>query len=202
MIALLIALAPVHPAIEAERAFAAAAQHKGQWSAFRAFAAESAIMFDPGPVNAQGWLKDRKDPPLSVHWWPSASYVSCDGKVAVNTGAWLGATGKSQGFFTTVWAEQRDGGWKWLLDAGGQLQKPLAVADPVKTRRASCRGAPEPSQGQALSVGKGQWGAGLSPDRSLIWKYEMDGAGTRLVRVWLWNGRRYAPVIDDRVAVQ
>ena len=38
-LAVLLATAAPHPAVEAERAFAAMAQTKGQWTAFRAFAA-------------------------------------------------------------------------------------------------------------------------------------------------------------------
>ncbi len=47
------------------------------------------MMFVPQPVKAQDWLKDRKDPPIAVQWWPAESYVSCDGTAAVNTGPWV-----------------------------------------------------------------------------------------------------------------
>ena len=59
-------------------------------------------MFMPQPVNAQALLKDRKDPPKAVDWWPTASYISCDGKLAVNTGGWQRPDG-SVGYFSTVW---------------------------------------------------------------------------------------------------
>jgi hypothetical protein len=199
---ILFAAAAAHPAIDAERAFALMAQQQGQWAAFRAYATADAVMFDPAVVNAQTWLADRPEPRVAVQWWPSASFVSCDGKVAVNTGSWVRSGRASTGYFTTVWTEQADKSWKWVLDAGAPLDRPRAASDPVKIRRAACRNAPEPSAGQALIVGRGQWGAGLSPDRSLIWKYEVDEAKARTVRVWLWNGRAYAPVLEDRASAQ
>ena len=39
-----------------ELAFARAAREDGQWTAFRAFAADDAVMFVPEPVNARDWL--------------------------------------------------------------------------------------------------------------------------------------------------
>ena len=75
-------------AIDAERAFAADAQRRGQWTAFRATATEEAVMFVPQPVNAQAFLKDKADPPQPLKWWPASSFVSCDGNLAVNHGPW------------------------------------------------------------------------------------------------------------------
>lgn len=112
---------PAQSAVDAERAFAADAHKLGQWTAFRKWAADDALIFVPQPVNAQKWLKDRKDPPVAVFWWPGRSYVSCDGSHAVNTGPWVREWGKSVGYFTTVWQRQSDGGWKWTYDAGDAL---------------------------------------------------------------------------------
>lgn len=106
--------------LAAERAFDAAAEHDGQWTAFRAFAASEATMFTPQPVNAQEWLSGRTDPAHSVRWQPHAVYISCDATLAVTTGAWQRANG-SFGYFTTVWRKQSDGGWKWVLDHGDEL---------------------------------------------------------------------------------
>ena len=61
MLAFFLPLPPPPPsptAIDAERAFAADAQQRGQWTAFRATATEEAVMFVPQPVNAQAFLKD------------------------------------------------------------------------------------------------------------------------------------------------
>ena len=42
--------------IATELAFAREAREKGQWTAFRKFAAEDAVMFVPGAVAARPWL--------------------------------------------------------------------------------------------------------------------------------------------------
>ncbi|WP_106407395.1 hypothetical protein [Sphingomonas jatrophae] len=124
MLALLLAAAVPAPttAIDAERAFAAMAQAKGQWTAFRHYAAPEGMMFVPEPVKAQEWLKDRKDPPQALRWSPTANFVSCDGSFAVNTGEWRG--GKAAGYFTTLWQRKAVGGWHWLIDAGDTLATP------------------------------------------------------------------------------
>jgi len=128
-------------AVDAERAFHDMAQKQGQWTAFRAFAAPDALFFAPGPVNAQQWLKDRKDPPAAVHWWPARSWVSCDGQTAINIGPALYGT-KGYSLFTTVWQRQRDGSWKWLLDQGHRLPRAYPTGERPVVSRAACTGRP------------------------------------------------------------
>ena len=96
MILAALLLTQAGTAIEAERDFNRTAQTQGQWTAFRRYAADNAVMFVPRPENAQKFLKDRKDPPIAVQWWPAESYVSCDGTVAVNTGPWAAPRGVQQ----------------------------------------------------------------------------------------------------------
>ena len=141
MIPLLLMLADAPPmtAIDAERAFAADAKAIGQWTAFRKWSTDDAVMFVPQPTNAHAFLKDAKDPKKVIDWWPTASWISCDGKLAVNTGGWQRPDGKV-GYFSTVWQLQPDGSWKWVVDGGGELtvarERP---AEPV-TVKASCVG--------------------------------------------------------------
>ena len=80
MISFLLLAATVPTAVDAERAFARDAQKLGQWTAFRKYADETAVMFTPQAVWAQTFLADKKDPPKSVEWWPDRSFVSCDGR--------------------------------------------------------------------------------------------------------------------------
>jgi hypothetical protein len=121
MLALLVAAAavpaPATGALKAEYAFIRAAEQQGQWTAFRQFAHPDAVMFTPDTVWAQEWLKGRADPPRTIEWRPAVSFVSCDGRTAVNQGPWLSASGKASGTFTTVW--QADGRtWRWVYDGG------------------------------------------------------------------------------------
>lgn len=120
VLALLAAGTP-QTAVEAERAFAATAQADGQWSAFRAFADDKAILFTPEPVPAGPWLKDRAEPPVPVMWWPRLSFRSCDGALAVNTGPSIRAAGGATGSFTTIWRRDIVDGrpqWRWQMDHG------------------------------------------------------------------------------------
>ncbi len=146
--ALLIAAAtppasPVSTAVDAERAFAADAQKLGQWTAFRKWAAPDALMFTPEPVKAHDFLKDRKDPPIPVFWWPGRSFVSCDGTYAVNTGPWVREWGKSVGYFTTVWRREGDS-WRWTYDAGDAMKEARAEGGDIVPHPAKCPDLPVP----------------------------------------------------------
>lgn len=206
--ALLIAAAAAAPtAVDAENAFARDAQRIGQWSAFRKYADDDAVMFTPQAVWARDFLKGRKDPPKSVRWWPSRSFVSCDGRTAVNTGPAVDGEGKPYGTFTTVW--QRTGRqWRWVYDNGGPL---TGTAVPRKTRpsviRASCRrrapGAPvipppKLSAKQARTTPE-DIGRGESADKTLGWDWKVAQNGEHNFRVYMWNGARYAQVLFNRV---
>jgi hypothetical protein len=196
---LLIAAAP-QTAIEAEREFAKQAQTHGMWTAFRATAAEGALMFVPDAQDAQEWLKGRKDPLLSYMWWPAKAFVSCDGKTAATTGpSVLGAT---RGYFTTIWELQADGQWKWVLDHGDGLRTPRPAGEKTAIRRASCVNAPK-EKGRSAREEEVQIATPrpyMARDRTLTWDFAVGAAGDRHVRVLLWNGKGYDVAIDDRVA--
>ena len=135
--ALLIATAPVATAVDAERAFARDAQQIGQWTAFKKWADQDAVMFNPQAVWVRHLLKDAKNPPKSVRWWPAHTFLSCDGRTAVNTGPWI-LPNNSHGYFTTVW--QRDKGvWRWTYDGGDAQTGPTPAIPKAQVHRASCR---------------------------------------------------------------
>ena len=195
MIGFLLMAAASGSVIDAERAFAADAARDGQWTAFRRWAAPDAMMFVPQPVKAQDWLKDRQDPPKSVEWWPTASYRSCDGRTAVNTGGWQAADG-SVGYFTTAWQQQADGSWKWLMDSGDGLTAPRPrPAQPV-TKQAACKGGPT----QPPLPGGSDRDFRTSADLTLGWGWIVRPDGARHVFVGLWDGTRIADVVDDQIA--
>jgi hypothetical protein len=202
--ALLLMAAGPMTAIDAERAFAADAQKMGQWTAFRKYAADDAVMFVPERVNAQAWLKDKKDPAVSVFWWPGRSYVSCDGSVAINTGPWVREWGKQVGYFTTVWKRQPDGGWKWLLDHGDALKTARAEGGDIKARIASCMDRPPPVEWPiAGNTAPGREvfdGGGQSRDGTLAWVWDVEDGGSREIRIYVWNGKIMEQVIQDKVA--
>jgi hypothetical protein len=126
--------------IAAELGFAALAQEKGQWTAFRQTAAKGAKMFAPQPVLVAEFLKNRKDPPIAVKWQPYMVWSSCDGSIAVTRGAFQQdkAPKSIGGYFITVWQRQKDGAYKWVLDQGDDLQQPLAEPDGIDGVVADC----------------------------------------------------------------
>ena len=178
MIALLLAAAVQSTALDAESAFEHDAQQIGQWTAFRKWAADDGLMFVPQPVNAQQWLKGRKDPPESVRWTAGVSYVACDRSFAVNTGPWTREGGTRQGYFTTVWRRQGDT-WRWIYDAGDEPAQRRAWNEHPREQVASCEGTPATlaeappsegaSSGRAFSVdGSGSCEATASPSFSRV----------------------------------
>jgi hypothetical protein len=194
-------------AVDAERAFARDAQRLGQWTAFRKYADVDAVMFTPQVTWAHEFLKGRKNPPASVRWWPAQSYVSCDGRIAVNTGPSLSSDGKSPGYFTTVWQREKRR-WLWVYDAGDSLKIARPIPRRPFVRRASCAGKPTQPPLLSLSApgkrrGKGapdDYGVGRSADETLVWDWKVDAKGARQFRTFLWNGSRYEQVVHDAAA--
>jgi hypothetical protein len=203
IVALALAAAqPAMTAIDAERAFAADAQKLGQWTAFRKYAADDAVMFVPQADNARKFLKDKADPSVAVFWWPGRSYVSCDGKSAINTGPWVRQWGKSVGYFTTVWRQQPDGSWKWLLDHGDGLDTARAEGGDIKQRQASCAKPVRPSTPKLGLTRSGTSGGGQSEDGTLAWRWHVRSDGSRTFEALLWNGSGWDTVISDGVKAQ
>src|SRR4051812_40690210 len=207
MIAALLFAASVTTAVDAERAFAADAKRIGQWTAFRKYADKDAVMFTPQAVWVRDFLANRKDPPKTIRWAPAHSFISCDGRIAVNTGPWWGADGLHHGYFTTVW--QRTGGaWQWVYDGGAAESGPLPAAPrSAHVHRASCQtkapGAPIPPP-PALTAKQARTtpednGRGQSADRTLGWDWKVEKNGARKLRVYQWTGVRYAQVIFNDV---
>ena len=201
MITALLLAASVPTALDAEYAFARDAQRIGQWTAFRKYADEDAVMFTPQAVWARDFLKNKKNPAKSVRWWPTRSFVSCDGRTAVNTGPWI-RPDNSHGYFTTVW--QRSGrSWRWVYDAGDAQKGPLPKSRKPQSHRASCRGKapgapvipPPPLTSKQSRTTPEDNGRGQSADKTLGWDWKVEKNGARHFRVFMWNGLRYAQVL-------
>lgn len=207
MLTVLLAVAAAAPqsAIDAERALIQTAQTHGQWTAFKAYADPDAVMLTPQAQWADEFLKDKKDPPAAVHWSPNASIVSCDGRIAVNTGPWRSADGRRSGYFTTVWQKEK-GQWRWIYHGENTLNQPLTARTTPIVRKGSCRGRPP---GAPLmtppSTKKGprgalpdDFGSGQSADRTMGWDWRVGQKNVRHIRVFLWTGRRYKVAINQR----
>jgi hypothetical protein len=205
MIAALLLAATTPTAIDAERSFAADAQRIGQWSAFRKYADKDAVVFTPQAAWARDFLRDLKDPPKSVRWRPTHSFVSCDGRTAVNTGPAFGPNGKAYGYFTTVWQRSK-GQWRWVYDNGGPL-KGAVEQGPPKVHRALCRGKapgapiipPPPLTSKQARTTPEDNGRGQSADKTLGWDWKVEKDGSHRFRVYQWMGSRYAQVLVNDI---
>ena len=200
--------------IATEIAFAQLAQEKGQWTAFAAYAAVDGVMFAPGMVYAQAWLKGRANPASAVRWQTHEVWSSCDGSLMVSHGAWQG--GKANGYFTTRWQRQKDGKYKWILDHGDALAQPQAAPDMLAGHVADCPERPrQPPGDRKDKPGKPPkepkkkladlpaldplHRAGRSEDGSLVWDMTVTADGARKLTVnWTKDGQTQ-PAWVDRV---
>ncbi|GAA4033108.1 hypothetical protein GCM10022281_11100 [Sphingomonas rosea] len=206
LLALVLAAAAPPPAtaLDAERAFAADAQTSGQWTAFRKWADPTAVMFTPQAIWAQEFLKDRKDPPQSVRWWPDRSLVSCDGRTAVNSGSYRYPGPEGTGRFLTLWMRQPSGDWRWTVDGNIPETGRFRVPARATTRRASCANPVLRKRQIAASYASalnrtappGDSGYSRSADGTLLFNWTVAADGLRRTRVQLWNGRRFELVVD------
>jgi hypothetical protein len=206
--------------VAAEIAFAQLARKKGQWTAFKETADKDAVMFVPQVVNAQSWLRKRKDPAQSVSWGPGKVYVACDGSYAVSTGDARWPDG-STSTFITLWRRQERGGYKWALDWGSD--KPVSGSDIVEIegKVAACpprRPGPETERREEREERDFQRGRrpgleivripdpppashdGQSEDGTLRWSWQSGADGARVLTVNMRTETGFATVVDDHVA--
>ena len=186
--------------IAAELAFARLAQEKGQWTAFLATSTPEAEMFVPQRVLAQTWLKRRPNPPATLKWQPHAVWSSCDGSYAVTQGAWQGAGGKT-GIFTTVWQRQpKKGDYRWVVDIGSGLDKPLEAPEAIMALVADCDGPDLPvSPGTPPQAGDDAKTA-VSRDGSLRWMSTVRADGSRRLVVTMRSQGAAKDVVDFTAA--
>lgn len=182
-----------------EIAFARAVREDGQWTAFRQFAADDAVLFVPAMVRAADWLSSRPDPASVIRWQPHRVVMSCDGRTGATTGALQRADG-SAGYYTTVWhrKNRRGAKWEWMLHHTDSTAQASADPEFVRTDVGECRaGVPtviDNPTPDPVSI------EGRSEDRTMVWRATVGEDGSRAVSIDLWNGSSYDRVIDDAVA--
>lgn len=203
--------------VAAEIAFARAAREKGQWTAFRQFAAPGALLHGKdGPFLIEPWLLTQTDPPEAVQWSPRAVVMSCDGALAVSKGRYRDPQGKV-GSFVTVWERQPDNSYRYIFDAGGDdvPQPPppprstvqpgdivVTEIDAVQGLVGSCpRGGAAIPPPPAIPIGEdGKAEARLSRDGTLRWRWEHRADGTRYVAADYFYQGRWLTGIEQSLA--
>ena len=175
--------------IATELAFARAAQEDGQWTAFREYAAPGALLFGQnGAIEAAPWLREQEDPPAAVAWEPYRVWSSCDGSLAVTQGGFREPEGQV-GTFNTVWQRQRDGDYEYVFDFGVPQATAPEKPDAISAATADCNPPAE-------SAAELPADARFSSDRTLAWRFELTGQGTRTYEVWLAGPGGYEQVVD------
>jgi hypothetical protein len=201
--------------VAAEIAFARAARERGQWTAFRMFAAPGALLHGAnGPFAIEPWLATQTDPAKAVQWEPRAVVISCDGALAVSQGRFTDPDG-TVGNFLTVWERQAGGEYRYTFDAGGPdvpqppPRKPVedgnivvTAIDAVKGMVASCpRGGGEIPPPPAIPVGEdGKTDARLSRDGTLRWRWEHRADGTRIAAAEYFYEGRWLTAFEQSLA--
>ncbi|MCB5426551.1 hypothetical protein H0274_14915 [Altererythrobacter sp. CC-YST694] len=188
--------------VATELGFARTAREKGQRAAFAEYSAKGALIFTPGPVSVQRWLKEQKGAEAQLSWAPYQIWSSCDGSVAVSKGGWTLPDGQV-GYFVTVWQRQQDGAYKWLIDFGDTLAQPLVEPDLVQTDVADCPqrspGSPRPSA-VSLSPVAADGLSGSATDGSLSWQVQVAPDFARTIRVSLRHEAGMEEVLSSAAA--
>jgi hypothetical protein len=201
--------------VKAELAFSRDARERGQWTAFRMYAAPGALLHGKnGPFPIGPWLEAQKDPAKAVQWEPRAVAMSCDGALAVSQGRLTTPEGKV-GNFITVWERQDNGEYRYVFDVGGlDVPQPpprtpvpegnivVTAIDSVLGLVASCpRGGGAIPPPPAIPVGEeGKADARLSRDGTLRWRWEHRADGTRFAAVDYFTEGRWLPAFEQSLA--
>ena len=177
--------------VATELAIARAAREDGQWTAFRKYAADGALIFGrEGAFEAKPWLSKQKDPEQSVVWQPLAVWSSCDGTLAVSHFSFVDPKDDTQGIGYTVWQRERNGDYRWVFDFGWQAKASTQQSDMIAAKVAECGQVTEVPAAEQISLRR-------SADRTLAWNFSMNDEGVRNFNVWTAAvGGTMAPVIQ------
>ena len=197
--------------IAQEIAFARLVEAKGQWPAFRATAAHDAQMFAGNAVvDVQSWTRNRPNPAIPLRWKTHAVWMSCDGSYAVTYGGWQAgpnAGPNAQGWFSTIWARQKNGDYKWVLDQGDTTAQPIPEPEWIEAKVAECPVRPKRPLGAAplpkdapITTAIIDHLSGEAADHTLVWSTHIapDGARDYLLRMRV--GPQMQDVLQRKVA--
>jgi hypothetical protein len=197
--------------IAQEIAFARLVETKGQWPAFRATAAHDAQMItDDAVVDVQSWTRNKPNPANPLRWKTHAVWMSCDGSYAVTYGGWQAGAGVgAQGWFSTVWARQKGGDYKWVLDQGDTTAQPIPEPEWIEAKVAECPVRPKRPLGTPpLPTGAAPPAitapidhlSGEAIDHTLAWSTRIAADGTREYLLRMRIGTQMQDVLQRKVA--
>lgn len=123
--------------IATEYSFVSAAAEIGTRDAFLKFVADDGIIFRPNAVNGKTFLSNAPKRPGLLSWYPTYAGISRDGDLGFTTGPADFKKDKDSssiwfGNFSTVWQQQANGEFKFVIDMGNSNSKPTEQYVPLK----------------------------------------------------------------------
>lgn len=207
-----------------ELAFNRLAAERGQWIALARITTKDAILFKPGPVFADRWLKGQRDPVNPMRWQTQEVFMACDGSAAISTGLWTrsGDAG-TQGRFTNVWRREKNG-YRLVLSLDGTrtsladsvhagLKKDDDELEAISARVAKCerRGRRTDEVSRSDELLPASKTVPLDPrqplptnrddrsdDGSLRWRWSVEPGGRSLLKAWIKEEDGEAPIAIGR----
>lgn len=144
--------------VESERAFATLSARDGTRTAFLAFLAQGAVVFDPQPTDGRALHETRPASEDRLEWRPALAGIASSGDLGYTSGPWRyrragAATSEAHGHYVSVWQRQADGTWRVVADIG--ISHPLAGDGPEDVEYVDVPGPPssradEPSSSARL----------------------------------------------------
>lgn len=110
--------------VDSEHAFAQRANDQNTKSAFLAFLADDAVIFQPGLLPGKQTYEKREANNSLLSWNPAFADIAASGELGFTTGPWEYRKDKGDkqavvhGNYVSLWRKQSDGQWKVIIDLG------------------------------------------------------------------------------------
>lgn len=115
----------VDEVIDADKKFSAMSQTKGMKAAFLSYMDSSGVLLRENhyPIigkEAQAYIRQTNDSAFTLTWQPRSADVAKSGDLAYTFGTYTLHTKGTmlKGTYVSIWKKQKDGSWKFVLDAG------------------------------------------------------------------------------------
>ncbi len=124
--------------IKAEYDFAVQTGEVGIRDGFLKFIDDSAVVFNPVPVNGKDYYTAAKPSKAYLSWYPEFARTSKSGDLGVTSGPWYYKKNKEDldtlacGTFCSIWKQSAAGIWKFVVDIGTDNAKPVKPIPGVK----------------------------------------------------------------------
>jgi hypothetical protein len=122
--------------VDAEHAFAKRALEVGGGPSFVEFMTDDAFSFVPDVSKGKAYWTAQKPDGTILEWAPNYADAAVDGSFGYTSGNWQyrekkGAEPSAFGEFNTIWVQQPDKSYKWLVDIGIGHEKPAEYSTKV-----------------------------------------------------------------------